>query len=295
MGLVLVTGAKGQLGTYLTYDLLAAGYKVLACSHDDLDVTDESELASLFEAVKPDLVVNLASFNDVEKAEEQSHLAYAVNALGAKYLSVLCAKYSVPLVHISSDYVYDSSRNSGHTEDEKLMTNCEFGKSKLYGERFIQESGCPYVIVRTSWLFSLTGENILTRLLHELKQKDHFCIFEHEISIPTPAKELSLALTQIAKNIIETDFTDYGIYNYASDKAVSYADFVKAVVDELYELKLLSHEVKVESTSIRDKERKALRPDNSSMDSRKISKTFNLTLPDWRVCLKDELGALLEC
>lgn len=295
MALVLVTGAKGQLGSYLTYDLLVAGYKVLSCSHEDLDVTDESAVASLFESVTPDLVINCASFNDVERSEEQSHLAYAVNALGPKYLSLCCAKKSVPLIHISSDYVYDSSRNCAHTEDEKLITNCEFGKSKLYGEKFIIESACPYVIIRTSWLFSLTGDNLLTRILNEIKANDRLCIYEHEVSIPTPARALSKALTDIAKLITETDFSDYGIYNYASTEAIGYADFVEAVVNKLGELGLLKHSLRIERTAVKNKKLKAQRPADSSMDTGKISRTFSLTMPNWRECLKEELGELREC
>ncbi|WP_406022763.1 dTDP-4-dehydrorhamnose reductase [Succinivibrio sp.] len=291
MPLVLLTGAKGQVGLELNQVLLEQGFKVIACSHSDLDITNEQEISSLFESTKIDLVINSAAYTAVDKAEDEKELCYAVNALGPKLLARECRNYDIPLIHISTDYVYDNNTQKEHTENDEVATHCEYGRTKLFGERFILESGCKYVILRSSWIFGRYGKNFVKAMRNLAKTRDSLKVVADELGNPTSARALAEDIGMISNLIFKTDFDDFGIYNYCCTPAINRNDFAKVIIDRATKLGLVDHRVDVLMTTQKEFGAKAQRPNDSRMSCDKFEKTFNVKMKDWSCYLDETLSA----
>ena len=147
MARILVTGAQGQLGQELGIELLKAGFEVVKAGRDLLDITKEQEVFEVISNLKLDAVINAAAYTAVDKAESEPNIAYEINALGPKYIAHACAHNNIPLIHISTDYVFSKVTYESHTEDEQTYCEGVYAQTKLDGENFIKDSGCKYLIV----------------------------------------------------------------------------------------------------------------------------------------------------
>ncbi len=289
---ILVTGAKGQVGAEVCEKLLFLGYSVIACGHDDLDITSENAVESLFNATRIDLVINCAAYTAVDKAEDDEKNAYAVNALGPKFLAIECKKKDIPLIHISTDYVYDNGRPGLHSEDETPNTRCVYGKTKLFGERFIQDTGCRYVILRASWIFGRYGKNFVKAMLNLAKTRDTLKVVSDEIGNPTPARALSDEICFIADSIVKHDFSKYGIYNYCGQPPIARDQFARVILQKSRELGLLDHDVDVQPITSEEFGAKAKRPSDSRMSTAKFENNINRTAPARTDYLEETLRGL---
>lgn len=289
MNQILVTGAKGQVGLEVCERLLFLGYKVIACGHAELDITSENEVSSLFDSAEIDLVINCAAYTAVDKAEDEEKASYAVNALGPKYLAAECKNRNIPLIHISTDYVYDNGKSGFHTEDENLNTRCAYGKTKLFGERFILDSGCRAVILRASWIFGRYGKNFVKAMCNLSTTRDTLKVVCDELGNPTPARALSDDICAIADSILKNEFDSYGVYNYCGYPAIVRNDFAVEIIEKARSMGLVDHEVNVLPITSEEFGAKAKRPADSRMNCDKFVKTFNRSLPDWHDYLEETL------
>lgn len=289
MAQILLTGAKGQVGLELVEELLKRGHRVIACSHQDLDIADETSVQSMFASTKIDLVINSAAYTAVDKAEEEKDLAYAVNALGPKYLANACQAYNVPLIHISTDYVYDNNLSKLHTEDEVTNTACVYGNTKLFGEKYISQSGCDAVVLRASWIFGRYGKNFVKAMLNLSKTRDTLTVVCDEVGNPTPARALAYDICNIADMIFKGGFDKYGVYNYCGRDAIARNDFAKVILAKAGSLGLIKHRVTVTPITTKEFGAKAKRPNDSRMSTALFEKTFNLKTPMWHEYLEETL------
>lgn len=289
MALIFVTGAHGQVGREVELSLLKAGHRVVSAPHSALDIIKPDHVLSAILDSKADAVINAAAYANVEKAEDESSLAYSANAIGPRNLARACAQAGIPLIHISTDYVFADRKKQPHTESDPTTTECIYGKSKLDGENFIIASGCKYLIVRTSWLFGRFGRNFVKIMLSMAQERSELAVVYDQLGNPTPVRPLAEALVKMTEMALTPNFTDFGIYHYCGYQATSWDEFARAVFAQAQQMKVLTHEVNVLSISSNDFKSKAKRPHDSRLDCIKIQQVFGLEMPFW----PDYLGEVI--
>ena len=273
---ILITGAYGMLGSDLrevlkNFELVCAGSK-------DLDITDEEKVIDFICENKPDFVINAAAYTAVDDCESHYDDAYAVNALGPRNLAIACNKIDVPLVHISTDYVFDGSKRTPLIENDKLGPESAYGKTKLAGEEFIQENTDKYFILRTAWLYGLHGNNFVQTMLNLAENHDEITVVNDQIGSPTYSLDLAVAIT----NLLNSD--KYGIYHVTNEGECSWYDFAC----EIFEMSNI--DVKVIPVSTEEFPRPAPRPHYSVLNNKKWNASGFVPMRDY----KEALGAYLS-
>ena len=272
----LVTVSNGQLAQCLKdvvkhHDELDVDFRDLT----GLDITNKQQLSSYFSKFKLDYCINCAAYTAVDLAEEQSDLAYAVNAEGPKNLAEVCKKYQVKLLHISTDFVFDGKKQTPYVETDMPNPLGVYGASKWQGERYIQEVMEDYFIIRTSWLYSEYGNNFMKTMLRLSETRDEISVVSDQIGAPTYAGDLAEVLIKI----ILSSSTNYGIYHYSNSGAISWCDFAVEI------FKQFGKKIHVEPIKTKDYPTAAKRPKYSVLDTTKIKNNFYCTINDWQTSL----------
>ncbi len=284
---IIVTGAKGQLGSEI---FIRRQYirnaDFIFTDADTLSIVEFDNLKDFFEKNNPDLVINCAAYTAVDKAEDDFENALNVNAIGAKNISEICKKHDIPLIHISTDYVFDGTKNLPYCEDDAVNPLSVYGKTKLQGEIFIQESGAKYVIIRTSWLYSEFGNNFVKTILRISKEKEFLKVVNDQIGNPTYAGDLAEVILIIAKKYLSEEFWKSGIYHFSNEGQCSWYEFTCEI------LKIKSINTLVYPVSSSEFPSKVNRPKYSVLDKTKIKNTFQLTINNWRTSLEKCLQKL---
>ncbi len=273
---ILVTGAKGQLGSAIVQELKKRGYKnIFPIDKDDLDISHEEEVNELVLKLKPDVIMHNAAYTQVDKAEKEQELVYKINVLGSKYLAYASKIINAKFVFISTDYVFDGKGNNFYEIDDKKNTLSVYGKSKSCAEDIIINLLDKYFIVRTSWVFSKTGNNFINTILKLISQgKKELNVVSDQIGSPTYADDLANLLI----NMIESE--KYGIYHATNEGICSWAELALFVVNEL---KL---DVKINFVSTKEYEKlvlnQAKRPLNSRLSKKSLLINGFSLLPSWQ-------------
>ena len=220
---ILITGAYGMLGSDLREVL--KNFELICTGSKDLDITDEEGVMDFINEHCPDLVINAAAYTAVDDCETHYDEAYAVNAIGPKNLAMACNKINVPLIHISTDYVFEGSKRTPLIESDKLGPKSAYGKTKLAGEKFIQEKTEKYFILRTSWLYGLHGKNFVSTMLDLAESHDEITVVDDQIGSPTYSLDLAVAIT----NLLHSD--KYGIYHVTNEGECSWYEFSKLIFE----------------------------------------------------------------
>lgn len=272
----LVTGGNGQLAQSLKdvvnhQDELDVDFQDLP----DLDITNKQQLESYFSNNELDYCINCAAYTAVDLAEEQSELAYAVNAEGPKNIAMLCLKYNIKLIHISTDFVFDGQQRTPYSETDAPNPLSVYGASKLQGERNVQDVMENYFIVRTSWLYSEYGKNFMKTMLKLSETRDQISVVSDQIGSPTYAGDLAEGLIKI----VLSSSISYGIYHYSNGGIVSWYDFAVEI------FKQFGKTIEVKPIKTKDYPTAAKRPKYSVLDTTKIKNNFDYTIKDWQVSL----------
>jgi len=271
---VIVTGAKGMLGTDLVLALAKTDFEVIAWDLADFDITNKKDMEKLI-AEKPNVVINCAAYTNVDLAETEKEKCALINIEGVKNLTLACKECSSTLVQISTDYVFDGSKESYDENDIKNPINY-YGETKAKGEDFILSNLKNYYIVRTSWLFGKNGKNFVDTISKLAKEKQELKVVDDQKGKPTFTKDLSVALIKL----ISTKMP-FGIYHITNSGICSWFLFAKEIV-ELNKLNCI-----VKPCTTLDFPRPAKRPKFSVLNNNK----FNL-LRSWESALKEYLGEL---
>lgn len=285
--MILVFGKTGQVATELQRQAPEAA-RLTALPRAQADLSDPAACAEAIRTLKPSVVINAAAYTAVDRAEEEEPLATRINGEAPGAMARACADLGIPLVHISTDYVFDGSGESPWNPSDPTSPSNAYGRSKLAGEEAIRASGCAHVILRTSWVFSAHGANFVKTMLRLGAERDRLTIVADQVGGPTPAAEIARACLAIADAMI-ADPAKSGTYHLSGAPDVSWADFAR----EIFSKSGLSSEVSDIPTS--DFPTPAKRPLNSRMDNSSLTDTFGLPRPDWRAGLQDvltDLGAL---
>lgn len=279
---ILVIGAMGQLGneimqlssasehTFIFADVRGDGQKVLS-----LDLTDRKQVSEIV-SDDIDVIVNCAAYNDVDKAEDDPAPALDLNVSAVSNLATEAARVGATLIHFSTDYVFDGKTNTPYTEDDMPSPLNAYGRSKLQGEKVVQESGCRYMIFRTSWLYSLTGRNFFKTIAQKCAGSSSIKVVIDQTGTPTYAYDLAhLVLDIIERNMLNL----IGIYHYSNEGTATWYDFAKEIND------MLGYTCNVEPCRTDEFPRKAERPTYSVLDKSKVKATFGVEIPHWRESL----------
>lgn len=277
---VLVTGASGQLGQSIQF--IAGNYPdidFVFYNSQELDITQKKGTETIFSKIKPDYCINAAAYTAVDKAEIEPEKAHLINVIGAKNLAETCSEYQTTLIHISTDFVFDGNKTTPYTEEDITNPQSIYGKTKLAGEKAIQEVSDNYFIIRTSWVFSQFGNNFMNTMLRLANERDSLSVVNDQIGTPTNAVDLSEVIIEIIKYHYKDSEQNlkflYGIYNFSNEGSCSWYDFAK----KIFEVNKITIDLKPIPTS--SYPTPAVRPKYSVLDKSKIKKTFNIEIRAW--------------
>lgn len=279
---ILVTGGKGQLA--LSIDKVSRLYSNLEFIFTDvenLDITNKKEINSFFKKYSIDYCINCAAYTAVDRAESEVALATRINVEGVRNLAESCKEYSVTLVHISTDFVFDGNSSQPYMESDSCSPLSVYGQTKLDGERVIQKSLKNYFVIRTSWLYSEFGNNFMKTMLRLGGEKTELNIVNDQLGTPTYAEDLARVLLKI----IESRSSDFGLYHYSNKGVASWHDFAK----EIFELEKI--EINLSPILTLKYPTPAERPKYSVLDKAKIQNNFGVTIPFWKDSLESALNA----
>lgn len=269
---VLVIGSKGMLGTDLIKELSKNEYEVFGWDVQDIDITKEEDMLKI-EKENPDIIINCAAYTQVDGAETEKKICYAVNVKGVKNLVNLSKKLDVPLIQISTDYVFNGQKQ-GYDEDYKKDPINYYGITKSEGEDLIINNLKKYYIIRTSWLFGKNGKNFVETITRLCKEKDEIKVVNDQIGCPTYTKDLSKGIINIIKNK-----KDYGIYHITNSDKCSWFEFAEEIAG-LQKLDCL-----IKSCTTEEFPRPAKRPKFSILNNSKTEK-----LRSWKEALKEYIN-----
>ena len=288
--MILVTGGNGQVGSELQALSKDSPFDFIFTDYEDLDITDNEAVFNFFNSNGITYVINCAAYTAVDKAESDLEKAHAINVEGVKNLAYVCDKNSIPLVQISTDYVYHSNtQNIPFKEDDYTLPQGVYASTKLEGDLMAQALCSNTMIIRTSWVYSSFGNNFVKTMLRLGKERDKLTVIFDQIGSPTYARDLAAAilnvLEQLDKGVVD-EFKFNGIYHYSNEGVCSWYDFAKAI----FEIKGI--ECDVSPIETKDYPTAAQRPHFSLLNKAKIKKEFNIEVPYWRDSLKECLGFL---
>lgn len=285
---IVVTGCNGQVGSELIRQGLAAGHDMVGLDSAMLDITDGMAVEHGLALHAPDAVVNAAAYTAVDKAEDDVAAAFAVNHDGPANLAAGCAGLNIPLVHYSTDYVFDGSKAGAYIEDDAVAPLGVYGESKLAGETAVRQ-GCPkHLIFRTSWVFSAHGNNFVKTMLRLGTERDELGIVADQHGKPTAAAEIA----RVTLEVLARDGGHWGVYHLAQPAATSWHGFAGAVFAEARAEGFALQVKNVKAITTADYPTPAKRPANSELDCGKIEKTFGVVIRPWRESLAEVIKEL---
>ncbi len=251
---ILITGARGMLGMDLEEALYE--HQLILTGRDNMDITDYNQCMSVISQDKPDLIINCAAYTQVDKCEDKLELAYRVNALGPRNLAVISNELNIPLLHISSDYVFDGTKGSGYLEDDVKNPLGVYGKSKSLGEDYIINLTNKFYIVRTSWLFGANGNNFIETMLSLGKTRESLTVVNDQFGSPTYTRDLARAIAWLIEK------PAYGIYHITNSGFTNWYEYAR------YVFELADYEINVQPISTEQFQRPAPRPYYSVLENR---------------------------
>ncbi len=288
---ILVFGAGGQVGREVCRAAWPSRYQLLLFERKAIDITGSALVSETLRRERPDLVINLTAYTAVDRAESEPEAAWAVNCAGAAHLAAACDGVGAPLVHLSTDYVFNGGKIDPYGEEDAVDPLGVYGRSKEAGERAVRAALEKHVILRTAWVFGASGTNFVKTMLRLAGERPVLRVVADQRGCPTAAADIAAALITIAGSV-EGGEALWGTYHFAGDAAISWHGFAEAIF-ELAGPRLVHHPT-VEPIATDQYPTRAQRPMNSVLDCRKIEKIFGIAPSPWRASLAAVIQELLE-
>ena len=277
MNNILVTGSTGQLGSDVVKELLKRGYSTLSPNRSEFNLCSEDSIRNYILNSNCEAIVHCAAYTQVDKAEDEKDLCIKINTTATKHI-VKCAKIlDIPMIYISTDYVFDGTKDGEYTENDETNPINIYGESKLAGEKYVQEILDKYYIVRTSWVFNMNGKNFIETMLRLSKANNQLSIVNDQIGSPTYTKDLSRLLV----DMLET--SKYGLYHATNEGYCSWYEFANTI------FKLANINIDIKAINSNEYASRAKRPLNSKLSKDKLIEYGFKPLPHWEDALKDYL------
>ena len=292
---ILLTGKDGQVGFALHKKLASLG-EVVATNRDMLDLSDPQAIRIFIDKTKPDIIINPAAYTKVDQAQNEPDLTFQINAVAPQVLAEKASELDIPIIHFSTDYVFDGLKHEPYLETDKVNPQSVYGQTKWQGEEAVRNHK-KHIVLRASWIFSSHGQNFLKTILKLIQEKTSLNIVSDQIGTPTSSEALADVTYKIVEAIFnDPNFKDFGTYHMALEDETNWYRYASFITDEAKYLGLqtlmTSKDIKPILSDVYPS--LAKRPMNSRLDTTKIKKTFMLELPHWKEEVKRILKALIH-
>jgi len=275
---VILVFGNGQLGQELTRASAARAMPLVALSHGQADISDPAAVRDALKKHSPALVVNAASYTKVDLAETETELARLANEVGPAVLGTACAASGVPLIHVSTDYVFDGTKPTPYVEDDPIAPINAYGRSKAAGERAVRASAPRHVILRTSWVYGEFGQNFLKTMLRLAATRDELRVVADQRGSPTSTRDLADAILRIAPRLLGGDEV-WGTYHFAGAGVTTWHGFATRIVAA--QAPVTGHAPRVTAITTADFPTAARRPLNSALDCSLFQRVFGFAGRPW--------------
>jgi len=286
---IVLTGANGQVGHAIQKMALISNVSITAYTRAECDITNYTSTKNLLESTSPGLIINAAAYTAVDAAEENAELAFEINQMGCENLAKICYELDIPLLHISTDYVFDGSAHTPYKETDNTSPCNVYGNSKLEGEKSVIQNCKKYIILRTSWVFGEHGNNFVKTMLRLAKERKELSVVNDQIGCPTSANSIAKAILEIV-SAIKQSHNDWGIYHYCDKPETTWYGFAREVFEQMASLGMSTPVVTPITTD--EYPQRARRPMYSVLDCRKIQSEFSIIQSDWREDLREVIKSM---
>lgn len=292
---VALVGDKGMLARDVTRLLERAGIPHWGADLPELDITKTEDVDRTLERSQATVVINCAAYTAVDQAESQADLAFAVNRDGVRNLALACRRLDVPLIHLSTDYVFDGELRRPYREEDPPSPLGVYGASKLAGEEALRATHSRHVIVRTSWLFGALGQSFVKTILRLAREREVLRIVEDQLGCPTWTRDLAGALIQITRDVESASGTDglWGTYHYCGLGQTSWCGFAREIVEHARKWTFVKAQSVMPIPTV-EYPTPARRPLWSVLDCGKIDRRLGIAQVDWKVGLAEVVRDLLD-
>lgn len=288
---ILLTGANGQLGNEIKrLRGLTDGHQIIALGRADLDITDISAIQQTFDSYQPDIVINSAAYTQVDKAETEQQAAYAINAQGAGLLANACAAINIPIIHLSTDYVFNGQKSTAYVEEDLAAAINVYGTTKWQGEEQIRRIAAQHIILRVSWIYGFYGHNFVKTMLRLARAREALTIVADQRGCPTAAKEIAVAIQHIIESIANGQ-QKWGTYHFCNGPATSWYEFAQAIIANARNYESLQVD-QIHPITTEDYPTPARRPANSELCCDKFINTFTYQPRSWHEVLPEVIKEL---
>ena len=292
---ILLTGAEGQVGNEIQRQSANLGLTVIPTNRATLDIGDKAQVAAIFEREQFDLIINAAAYTDVDNAESDKEVAFQVNAAGVEHLARLAKQHAIPLFHVSTDYVFDGETTVAYQETAKTNPQTVYGASKLEGENRLKETLAAHIILRTSWVFGIDGNNFVKTMLRLGEANDELRVVADQLGNPTFAGSIANALLNLAVQYRENGHLNWGTYHFSDESTTTWHGFAKQIISCGHKHRLIKTVPIVHPVSTIDYPTPALRPSYSSLDTSLFFTTFpEIGINDWQDGLEHMIFTLSQ-
>ncbi|WP_375275672.1 dTDP-4-dehydrorhamnose reductase [Methylorubrum thiocyanatum] len=288
---ILILGGAGQVGTELQAFPWPEGVRVHAPDRQSLDITDEAAVAAALDARAYAAVINSAAYTAVDRAESEVAAAWRLNALAPAILAAETSKRTIPLVHVSTDYVFDGSGEGFYAPDAPVNPKSVYGASKAAGEMAVRSANPRHVIVRTAWVVSPHRGNFVKTMLRLANERDRLTVVDDQYGCPTSAADLAATLATIALRMAGDERAPTGTFHSVNDGATTWCDFARAIVAG--SARRGGRSVAVEGIPTAAYPTPAKRPANSRLSTQSLSDAYGLAPRPWEAALDDILDRLV--
>jgi dTDP-4-dehydrorhamnose reductase len=290
----LVLGGSGQLGTQLRTLALPQGVQLLAPTRTAVDLGDPAAIRRLIAAETWSVVLDAAGYTNVDRAESEERVAFSINAEAAACIAEETGKRGIPLIYVSTDYVFDGGKGAPYMEKDAAAPLNAYGRSKLAGERHVSAANPRHVIMRTAWLYSPYGTNFVRTILRLAQERERLPVVADQLGCPTSARDLAKACLDIALFCAaKPDQENYGLYHFAGAGAATWFEFASAILETAaVRLARLPELVPIPSAQYPSP---APRPADSRLDCTAVQHAFGVAARPWRLALAETVDCLLAC
>lgn len=288
---ILLTGCRGQVGQELARRVVGRGHSLLAFDRDRLDITDQAAVGRILAELAPDVVVNAAAYTAVDRAESEPGQAFQVNRDGPALLAAGCDRLGVPLLHLSTDFVFDGNKREPWNEGDPVAPLSVYGRSKAAGEDRVRALLDHHLILRVSWVFGASGHNFVKTILRLATERAELGIVDDQQGCPTWAGHVAEVALTLAERAAAADQVQWGTFHYCDSPPVTWCGFAREIVATAAERMSLPT-VRVRPIATEAYPLPAARPANSVLDCARIQRVYGVTGGSWRIGLEKTLDEL---
>ena len=278
---ILVVGAKGQVGTEIVKILTNGFFEVVGISRRELDCKDLSRVRLILNALTPDVIINAAAYTLVEHAEDEPSIAELVNVHFVSELTNYCQKFSIPLIQLSTDYVFDGIKLGSYSEEDIPNPQTVYGRTKFAGEKVITNNLSKYIILRVSWVFGVHGTNFVKSILNLSLSREELKVVHDQWGKPTSATDIARVILLILEQIKVPSFEQWGVYHYAGNGVTNWYDFARIITDKAKEKTNIFKIARLLPIKSEEYIAKVNRPMNSVLNASKIECLLGIECQSW--------------